>query len=215
MKTGEQPKVHSNADDMGDGRLSAPSAARNTGPICSAMKDFAPQKGRALEIASGTGQHVVAYARAFPGIIWQPTDIDPDRLTSIDAWTAAEGGANLLGAQMLDAGAPDWDLGRFDFVTITNLFHLISDQAAVNVIAGVARGLNPDGVFFIYGPFRKHGEFRSTGDKDFHCRISADDPAAGYKDVDWMQATAKAAGLTPLAEIEMPANNLSLVWRAP
>jgi len=213
MTAGERPQVHSNADTLGDGRLSAPSALRNVGPISAAMKAFLPDKGRALEIASGTGQHVVVYAQSFPEIIWQPTDIAAERLASIDAWAAADGGENLLPARRLDASGPGWHIGDFNFVNIGNLFHLISHDAAQNVIDGASRSLVAGGVFFVYGPFRTEGEFRSAGDESFHGRIMAEDPAAGYKDVEWMKEIARSAGLIPEAQLEMPANNLCLVWR--
>ena len=213
MTAGEQPQIHSNAGALGDGRLTAPSAMRNIGPILAAMRDFVPGQGRALEIASGTGQHIVEYAQAFPGVEWQPTDIAPDRLASVDAWVVSSGCANVSKAQMLDAGVSGWDAGRYDYVSVCNLFHLISDAAARHVLTGAAKALSPGGVLFIYGPYRKEDVFRSQGDADFHARIQADNPAAGYKSVEWMQAGAGGAGLTFEAEIEMPANNLSLIWR--
>ncbi|HHB80419.1 MAG TPA: DUF938 domain-containing protein [Aliiroseovarius sp.] len=212
-QAGETPQIHSNASDAGDGRLSAPSALRNVGPISRALAQIAPQAGVALEIASGTGQHVVAYARAFPNVTWQPTDIAPERLASIDAWVAAEGLGNIRPARGLDASTPDWDAGRYDLVLMSNLFHLISAQAAGNVIAGAARALNPGGRLFIYGPFREAGAFRSQGDADFHANIIAAQPDCGYKSVEWMQETALARGLNATGRIEMPANNVALHWQ--
>ncbi len=212
---GEQPQVHSNAAALADGRLCAPSASRNVGPITEALAPFVPARGRALEIASGTGQHAVAFARAFPNVTWQPTDIAPERLASIDAWRTAEGVENLRPARRLDAATADWDMGRFDLVTISNLFHLIPRPDAENVLQGAARALVPGGALFIYGPFREAGGFRSQGDAAFHARITAADPEAGYKSVEWMGAGAAAAGLKAAARLEMPANNLALVWRAP
>jgi len=129
-KTGERPLIHSNADPAGQGRLSAPSALRNVGPITKVLKTLVPDTGAALEIASGTGQHVVAFAKSFPALSWQPTDIAPERLASVDAWVAAEKVENVHPAQCLDASRPDWDVGRFDLVLISNLFHLISNTAA-------------------------------------------------------------------------------------
>ncbi len=212
-KAAEQPQVHSNADELADGRLSAPSAVRNVGPILAAMQPYVPPEGGALEIASGTGQHVAAFAKQFPGVTWQPTDLAPDRLLSIDAWATAAAAGNILPATRLDAGVPDWDMGSFDYVTVSNLLHLVSNDTALNVIAGAARALRPGGHLFVYGPFRRDGAFRSAGDSSFHARIQAENPSAGYKDVTWMQETALANGLNPKAQIEMPANNLSLVWQ--
>lgn len=137
---------------------------------------------------------------------------------SIDAWRAHVGAENLRVAQYLDAGAPDWpaDWARaaFDVVTVGNLFHLVSESLAANVVAGAARALRPGGQFLVYGPFREHGRFRSEGDAAFHARLSAEDPETGYKSVEWLTETAAAAGLTRRDRVEMPANNLFLVFGA-
>lgn len=222
MTAGEQPQIHSNAnavaDTVDEARLSAPSALRNIPPILAAMAAHVPARGLGLEIASGSGQHVVAYGRAFPGMVWQPSDIAADRLASINAWVAAEVGAaggNVRPAKMLDASVPDWSAGRFDFVTVTNLFHLVSQGAAANVISGAARALNPGGHLFVYGPFRDQNGFRSAADAAFHAQIRQSDPLAGYKDVAWMQASGAATGLVWKQEVEMPASNLSLIWAQP
>lgn len=207
----EKRPVHSNADALGDGRLSAPSASRNAGPIVEALRAHVPARGRVLEIAAGTGQHAVACARAFPGLDWQPTDIAPERLASIDAWRAAEGIENMRVAQWLDAARPDWQVAPVDLVVIVNLMHLIAESDAANVIRGVARALTPGGRFFLYGPFRTQGVFRSEGDAGFDARLRASDPAIGYKDLEWIEAQAEKVGLLRRALIEMPANNLALV----
>ena len=212
-KTAEQPQIHSNAGEMGDGRLSAPSAMRNMEPITEALKSFVPTIGRALEIASGTGQHIVHYARAFPGVTWQPTDIAPDRLASINAWVKEEGVDNVRPAINLNAGRPGWGLGRFEITLVSNLFHLVNNETARNILKGAAEALNPGGHFFVYGPFREAGAFRSEGDARFHAAITREAPDAGYKSVEWMNQAAAMAGLAQAARIEMPANNLALVWR--
>ncbi len=219
-QAGEQAQVHSNAHGLGDGRLSAPSAERNQAPIIRALgrvlSGMDQDPGAALEIASGTGQHAVAFARAFPAITWQPTDIAPERLKSINAWREAAGvPANLLPARRLDATRPDWpeECASTDLVVVINLFHLISKNAARQVLNGAARVLKPGGILFIYGPFREADGFRSAGDANFHASIVAVEPDSGYKADDWMRAQAEKAGLEWLGRIEMPANNLSLTWR--
>jgi SAM-dependent methyltransferase len=200
--------VHSHADRLDDGRLSAPAALRNAEAIVAALAPLVPASGRVVEIAAGTGQHAVALARAFPGLDWQPTDIDPARLASIDAWRAAERVGNMRVALRLDATAPDWTVAPADIVYLANLFHLLPAAAAENVIRGAARALVRGGTFFAYGPFRTGGAFRSAGDESFHAALEASDPAIGYKDLEWIEAVAADAGLTRRALIEMPANNL-------
>lgn len=213
--TAPQKSVHSHADALGDGRLTAPAATRNAGPIVEALRPFLPQSGRALEIASGTGQHAVAIARACPELIWQPTDVAPERLVSIDAWRIAEGLGNIRPAARLDATAPGWHWEPVELIFLANLLHLIPTGAAAELIAGVARSLTPGGRFALYGPFRTEGGFRSEGDAAFHARLTAADPESGYKDLEWIEAEAAARGLSRRALIEMPANNLLVVFERP
>jgi hypothetical protein len=122
-----------------DARLSAPSAQRNAPHIVAALAGHLPGTGTVLEIAAGTGEHAVALARANPGLTWQPTEIAPERRASIDAWAGAEGLANIRPAVPLDAAAPDWRVEPVDVVYLSNLLHLIAEEAARNVIAGAAR----------------------------------------------------------------------------
>lgn len=209
---GETP-VHSNAERLDDGRLSAPAAVRNTPAIVAALAGLLPPSGRVLELAAGTGEHAVALAEAFAGLDWQPTDIAPERLASIDAWRAARGVGNMRVALRLDATRPDWRVDPVDVVYLANLLHLISAEAAQQVIAGAARALVPGGVFVAYGPFRTDGGFRSDSDARFHARLVASDPLAGYKDLEWVEEAGAQVGLERAARIEMPANNLIVALR--
>lgn len=209
--TGEKP--HSTTETCDDGRLSAPSALRNMQPILEAIAPFVPKGGVALELASGTGQHAVALAQAFPDTIWQPTDIDPDRLLSIDSWRRYHGLSNICVARALDATAPSWRLGPFALAVTVNLFHLITKPDVQAVMRGVARNLSPGGYWFLYGPFRSGGTFRSDADRAFDATLTDHDPQIGYKDIETIETWATDAGLTRAALIEMPANNLALVLK--
>lgn len=211
-RNGDIPPVHSNADALTDGRLSAPSAVRNAPAIVAALADWMPREGHVLEIAAGTGEQAVALARANPGLTWIPTDIAPERLASIDGWRAVEGLVNMRVATALDASTPDWAVEPVEAVFAANLMHLLPEAAALNVIAGVGRVLAPGGRFFLYGPFRAGGRYRSEGDESFDTRLRASDPGIGYKDVEWVEAAAGEAGLGLRTCIEMPANNLILIF---
>lgn len=207
------PRLHSNTEDLDDGRLSAPAAVRNAPAIIEALRGLLPQGGRVLEIAAGTGEHAVALAGAFPHLDWQPSDIAAERLVSIDAWRAAAGVANMRMALHLDATQPDWGVDGFDAVYLANLFHLLPEAQGERVIRGAARALEPGGRFLAYGPFRTGGGFRSEGDARFHARLAAADPQIGYKDAEWVEQIAAGAGLDADTRVEMPANNLILVFR--
>lgn len=195
------------------GRLNAPAAARNVKPICDLLQTCAPRTGTALEIASGTGQHVVQFARTLPGLTWQPTEKDPARLDSINAWIAHAGVYNVLPAQALNAAQTGWGAAQAgkDLIVLINLLHLIPEPDARALITETAKALVPGGRFILYGPFLRAGETTSIGDARFHASLQTSDPAIGYKDdfdvVDWLHE----AGLDLVDLIDMPANNLAFV----
>lgn len=197
----------------GGARLSAPSAARNVGPITDLLRHHGPREGRALELASGTGEHVLAFATAFPGLDWQPTEPDADRRASIDAWAATRALPNLRPAVALDACVAGWgtEWPGQDLVVLVNLLHLVSTPEAKTLVSEVPQALAAGGRFILYGPFLRDGEATSEGDARFHAALRAADPETGYKDdfdvIDWLHA----AGLTLVDVVEMPANNLAFV----
>lgn len=200
-----------------DGRMSAPSALRNRAAIVDVIRERAPATGRALEIASGTGEHMVAFAAELPGLHWQPTDIDPVRRRSVDAWVSAAGLANVAPAAALDAAQPGWSgqMGPVDLIVTVNLLHLIPEAAAGHVLDEMARALAPAGIAFVYGPFLRDGQPTSAGDRAFDESLRAQDPAIGYKDRAWVRDRMRTAGLHRVEERQMPANNLVFVFQKP
>lgn len=198
-------------------KLHAPSAARNEGPITEALCDIAPPSGRALELASGTGQHIVAFARAMPGLLWQPTEIDPARRASIDAHGTEAMLANLAPALPLDATARGWgahNAGQ-DLIVLVNLLHLISTPEAQTLVHEAAQALAPGGCLVLYGPFLRDGQATSQNDARFHASLTAQDPEIGYKDLADVTGWIVAAGLSGPDIREMPANNLLLAAQRP
>lgn len=200
-----------------DGRMSAPSALRNRDAILSVLARVAPERGRALEIASGTGEHVIAFAPETPGLTWQPTDLDPARLASIAAWIAEAEAGNILPPKRMDACAPGWGAaeGPVDLVLLVNLLHLISGAEADILLEEIAAALGPGGIALLYGPFLRDGEATSAGDAAFHASLRAQDPAIGYKDVAEVAATLTRHGLRLFETVRMPANNLMLCAERP
>jgi SAM-dependent methyltransferase len=211
------PDSASVATPSGDGRLFAPSAARNAEAIATLVATHAPETGRALELAAGTGEHAVVMAGQLPGISWQPTDIDPDRRRSIDAHAAIAQLPNLQPAISLDATSPGWGAAHAgqDLILLVNLLHLISEAEARTLIAEVAQALAPGGLFILYGPFLRDGEATSEGDATFHASLTTQDPEIGYKDdwdvIEWLHQNF----LDLVQVVEMPANNLGIVARRP
>lgn len=196
-------------------RLVAPSADRNRGYIASLLQHVAPERGDALELASGTGQHVVTFAEALPQFTWQPSEIDPARRASIAAYVADAGLPNLRPPVEINATAPGWGAAhRADLIVVVNLLHLIRVDEVKVLLKEAARALRSGGRFVLYGPFMRAGELTSPGDQSFHADLIAADPAIGYKDdfdtLDWLIE----AGLDIAEVVEMPANNLGIVARA-
>jgi SAM-dependent methyltransferase len=203
--------------DGPDARRSAPAALRNREDIARELVRLAPASGRALEIASGSGEHVVRFAALMTGLRWQPTDPDPGQRASIAAWTVVEGLENVAPPRDLDVTRPGWAEGEApaDLVVLVNLLHLISGAGAAVALEGIARVVAPGGIAAVYGPFLRDGETTSEGDAAFHAGLRARDPSIGYKDVAWAVSTLVAAGLRHVETVRMPANNLLLAFEKP
>lgn len=194
-----------------------PSAMRNLAPILAQMDAHAPKTGRALEIASGTGQQVVRFAGIRPYLDWQPSDLSEANRASAAAWRAASGAPNIREPIALDAGRAGWgaDLGPFDLIVSVNLLHLVPDETAAIMLDEIPRALAPGGVALLYGPFLRGGEPTSAGDRRFHESLRAQDARLGYKDADWVLRQLTEGGLAVKSPIAMPANNLMFVCKAP
>lgn len=193
-----------------DGRRHAPSAERNSGPILGVLKRVFMPGERILEIASGTGQHAAALAPAL-GLRWQPTDVNPENLASIAAWTAGLSG--VAPALVLDAAVPGWAAahrGTCDGVLVVNLLHLVPMAAAQTVIREAALALGAGGRLAVYGPFLRDGRATSPGDASFDASLREQDPAIGYKDLGLVMQWMGGGGLG-VQVVPMPANNLMLI----
>jgi SAM-dependent methyltransferase len=198
-----------------DARQFAPAAARNRAPIWSVLQRYLPEEGLVLEVASGSGEHAIYFAeRAAPGLVFQPSDADPAARASIDAWRAATGLANVRPALALDVQAETWPLGHADMVICFNMIHIAPWEAAVGLVHGAARILPPGAMLFLYGPFKREGRHTAPSneafDRDF---LRARNPAWGVRDLEAVAALAVAAGFAAPTIEEMPANNLSVLFR--
>jgi SAM-dependent methyltransferase len=200
-----------------DARRSAPAALRNRDLIARELVRLAPPRGLALELASGSGEHVVRFASVLPGLRWQPTDPDPGQRASIAAWIAAEGSDNIAAPRALDVSQPGWTREQppADLIVVVNLLHLIPEAAVQSALAGIAEVLAPGGIAVLYGPFLRDGETTSDGDAAFHAELRRKDPSIGYKDVIDVVAQTVAMGLSHVETVRMPANNLLLAFEKP
>jgi len=194
-------------------RRSAPAAVRNREPITEVLRQWLPERGLVLEIASGTGEHVVHFARAFPDLEWQPSDVHPDALGSIRAWRQEAGVANVREPLVIDASAADWPIGRADAVLSINMVHISPWAAALGLIDGAARLLAPDAPLILYGPWLKDDVPTAPSNVAFDADLRRRDPAWGLRRVEDFAEAAARHGLALQETLAMPANNVMLLLR--
>lgn len=190
----------------------APSAARNRQPILDVLQRHLPARGLVLEVASGSGEHVAHFAAALPGLVFQPSDPDPDARASVDDWIATLDLANVRPALVLDAAAPHWPIEHADAVVCINMIHIAPWQAATGLIAGAARLLPPNGVLALYGPYHRHDRPTAPSNDDFDRDLRRRNPAWGVRHLEDVVAVAQPHFAAPDI-VEMPANNLVLVFK--
>jgi len=198
---------------VSDLRRHAPATERNRDPILAVLRRILPASGTVLEIASGTGEHAVHFARGLPGITWQPSDPDPQGRVSIDAWGAAAELSNLLPAIDLDAAAADWPVDRADAIVCINMIHISPWASTEGLLAGAARLLPPRAPLFLYGPYRRQGVPTAPSNDAFDASLKARDPRWGLRDLETVTALGEKHGFALEEVVEMPANNLSVVFR--
>jgi SAM-dependent methyltransferase len=191
----------------------APAAERNRAPILEVLARVLPRRGLVLEIASGTGQHAVWFARHLRALTWQPSDADPSALASIAAWAADDALPNLRPPLHLDVTAPAWPVDAADAVVCINMIHIAPWAAARALVTGAARVLRPGGVLCTYGPYRFDGAFTAPSNAAFDASLRARNPAWGVRDVRDLEAAAAAVGLALAETVALPANNHVLVFR--
>ena len=194
--------------------LRAPAVARNRDPILAVLRRVLPTRGTVLEVASGTGEHAVHFAAGLPDLTWQPTDCDADALRSIRAHRAAAQLPNLLAPIELDASAPTWPIGHADAVVSINMIHIAPWTAAEGLMAGAGRLLAPGSVLYLYGPFKERGRHTAPSNESFDASLRSHDSEWGVRDVGDVADLAGRHGLELVERVAMPANNLSLIFRA-
>lgn len=193
--------------------LVAPAVARNREPILAALGPELPGSGLVLEIASGSGEHAVFFAAALPGLRWQPTDRSDEALASVAAHRDASGLENLLPPRRVDAASSVWPLGAADAVVAINMIHIAPWAATLGLFAGASRLLPAGGPLCLYGPFRESDRPTAPSNEAFDVSLRDRDPAWGLRDLGEVLAVAARARMTLARRVEMPANNLALVFR--
>jgi SAM-dependent methyltransferase len=192
---------------------SAP-ADRNKEPILAHLREILGERGSALEIASGTGQHAVFFAADLAGWTWQPTDYDPAMLPVIAERIARSGLSNVLPPRQLDVTAPEWPsfAGGFDAIFCANMLHIAPWDSCPTLMAGAARHLEHGGKLITYGPYFDQGVPPAPSNIAFDESLRARDPSWGIRELEKVVAEASRNGLVLSQRNVMPANNLLLVF---
>jgi hypothetical protein len=191
----------------------APATTRNRDAIAAMLADWLPPSGTILEVASGSGEHAVHFAAAFPHLLWQPSDPDPAGLASIAAWRADAGLPNVAPPLALDAAAPEWPVDQVDAILCINMVHISPWAATLGLFAGAAHLLAPGAPLILYGPYVEPDVPTAESNQAFDASLRARDPAWGLRDTDAVEVAATAAGFAFAERRAMPANNLMLLFR--
>ena len=200
----------------------SPAAERNREPILLALQPLLPERGHALEIASGTGQHAAWLAAHLPGWTWQPSDAEADGFESITAWCQPAGVTNVRPAVLLDVLAARWpsggsfhtdDAAGFDLIFCANMLHISPWATCAALMSGAARHLAPGGLLVTYGPYLEASCPTSPGNLDFDASLRARNPAWGIRAKEAVAAQAALAGLSLAERLAMPVGNLMLVFK--
>lgn len=191
-------------------KRSSPAAERNREPIAAVLAEWLPRRGLVLEVASGSGEHAVHFARRFPRLEWQPSDPDPAALNSIEAWRADSGLANLREPVILDATAATWPVESADAVLNINMVHISPWDAALGLLDGAARVLPAGGPLILYGPWIVDGIETTPSNLAFDADLKRRNPAWGLRRVEDFALEAEKRGLLLKGQREMPANNRML-----
>jgi hypothetical protein len=198
---------------MSDDRQYAPATMRNREFILDVLRDVLPMSGAILEIASGSGEHVVHCARNLPSVVFQPSDPDPDARLSVAAWVKATGVTNVRAPIALDASSPVWPIASADGIICINMTHISPWEATLGLIKGAAAILPPASPLYLYGPYIRGGFATAPSNQAFDQNLRDRNPNWGLRDLEAVAAMARSVGFSAPVITEMPANNLSVVFR--
>lgn len=191
----------------------APAAARNREPIAAVLTEELPDTGLVLEIASGTGEHAVHFARTFPDLEWQPSDPDPEALASIAAWRDDAGLANLRKPLQLDVCTLPWPATKADAIVCINMVHISPLRATECLLTGAASLLPQGASLILYGPYLEADVETGPSNLEFDAWLKARNPEWGLRELEWLDVQAERHGFVRTRRVAMPANNLTLVYR--
>lgn len=200
-------------EKQADGKWFIPSAERNKGPILDVLARVLPRQGVVLEVASGTGQHVIHFAKALPDLTWQPSDPDAELRESVALRVGEERLANVNPPIDLDVTSLPWPLQTADAVLCINMIHVAPWSATLALLEGAKAVLPTQHVLFLYGPYRRLGQHTSKSNEQFDSDLRTHNSEWGLRDLETVSQSAASSGLVLTEIVEMPANNFSLVFK--
>lgn len=205
-----------------DARQYAPATQRNREPILDILRLVLPASGTVLEVASGTGEHAVFFAPRLQPRQWVPSDPNPQMRASIAAWSTYEPTDNLYPPLAIDVQTPswfvekdtsvDWETSPLNAIVSINMIHIAPWSACLGLIAGASRLLPPQGILYLYGPFKRNGQHTAASNAAFDASLRASNPDWGVRDLEEVVAIAQDHALVLEQVYPMPANNLSVVF---
>jgi hypothetical protein len=198
---------------MGDDRQYAPATLRNRDFILDVLRDVLPMTGVILEIASGSGEHIVYFARNFSALVFQPSDPDPGARLSVAAWASAAGVTNVRAPMALDVSEPVWPIASADGIICINMIHISPWEATPGLMRGAAAILPPGSPLYLYGPYLREGVATAPSNQAFDRSLRDRNSDWGLRNLEVVATTAYSAGFSEPVITEMPANNLSVVFR--
>ena len=202
-------------DATGEKRY-APAAARNREPVLSVLRDILPERGKVLEIGSGSGEHTAFLAPHFPALEWQPSEADLDAFPSIIGWaqsaTITHPEVTIHPPVLLNTCEPSWPVEQADAVISLNMIHISPWESCEGLMAGAGRILTGSGVLYLYGPFMQNGGHTAPSNAEFDASLRQRDTRWGVRNLEDIIALAGKHGLRHDQTVTMPANNLSLVF---
>lgn len=192
-----------------------PATARNREAIRDVLRAHLPANGTVLEIGSGSGEHIVYFARCFPALVWQPSDPDPVCIDSIRAWIAAEpeAPANLRDPLAINASDVVLPVDRADIVLCINVIHISPWDATEGLMRNAAALLPEGGLLYLYGPYAVDGAHTAPSNEAFDRQLRSENETWGIRDLADVVAEAAANGLQLVSTVDMPANNMSAIFR--
>src|SRR4029078_409207 len=206
--------VKQQGEKTADGKWSIPAAERNKDPILGILARVLPSRGLILEVASGTGEHVMHFAEALSGLTWQPSDPDPELRESIALRVREEQRANINGPIDLDVTMLPWPLQTADAAIAINLIHVAPWPATTLALFEGARALlSTEHVLFLYAPYRRFCRHTAESNAKFDLELRAHNPEWGLRDMEAVSDLAAVAGFVLAETVAMPNNNFSLAFK--